>query len=617
MERNLKKQSHTAYPNVSFLDVMKAFWGGVRKHKFFSFAFVGCTVFAAFIDLITPFFYKKFFDLLTKGSQYPHVVQLLVATLFSIFLFKSLAWIGYRSATFLTNRAQSGIILELRSQAFDYLIEHSYSFFTNNFTGSLVQRVNRFARAYEQLSDKFVWNFIPLFIKIIGVITILSFVNKTIALILGIWAVIFVVFNYYFAIWKLKYDTERAATDSQTTAVLSDAVSNHNTIQLFTHSSEESEKFRAALGRQAKLTKFVWDLESVVEAIQSATIIVVELFLFYYAVKYWQRGLLTVGTFVLIQTYLFALIDQLWNFSRFVRDAYSAFADAKEMVEIMKLPHEINDAPSATKLIVPHGEVLFKNTTFYFNESRKVLDTINLTINGGEKVALIGPSGAGKSTFVRLLLRLYEVNSGEILIDGQNISNVTQESLRKNISLVPQDPILFHRTLMENIRYGRSDATDAEVIEAAHLAHCDEFIDQLPLGYLTLVGERGIKLSGGERQRVAIARAILKKAPILILDEATSSLDSHSEALIQDALNTLMKNCTTIVIAHRLSTIRMMDRIVVLDGGKVLEQGSHDELLEQENSLYKRLWTLQAGGFLKEENGVETDGEENPVVSKN
>jgi ATP-binding cassette subfamily B protein len=567
--------------------------------------------------LITPFFYKKFFDLLTKGSQYPHVVQLLVATLFSIFLFKSLAWIGYRSATFLTNRAQSGIILELRSQAFDYLIEHSYSFFTNNFTGSLVQRVNRFARAYEQLSDKFVWNFIPLFIKIIGVITILSFVNKTIALILGIWAVIFVVFNYYFAIWKLKYDTERAATDSQTTAVLSDAVSNHNTIQLFTHSSEESEKFRAALGRQAKLTKFVWDLESVVEAIQSATIIVVELFLFYYAVKYWQRGLLTVGTFVLIQTYLFALIDQLWNFSRFVRDAYSAFADAKEMVEIMKLPHEINDAPSATKLIVPHGEVLFKNTTFYFNESRKVLDTINLTINGGEKVALIGPSGAGKSTFVRLLLRLYEVNSGEILIDGQNISNVTQESLRKNISLVPQDPILFHRTLMENIRYGRSDATDAEVIEAAHLAHCDEFIDQLPLGYLTLVGERGIKLSGGERQRVAIARAILKKAPILILDEATSSLDSHSEALIQDALNTLMKNCTTIVIAHRLSTIRMMDRIVVLDGGKVLEQGSHDELLEQENSLYKRLWTLQAGGFLKEENGVETDGEENPVVSKN
>ena len=221
-------------------------------------------------------------------------------------------------------------------------------------------------------------------------------------------------------------------------------------------------------------------------------------------------------------------------------------------------------------------------------------------------MALIGPSGAGKSTFVRLLLRLYDIHSGEILIDGQNISKVTQNSLRDNISLVPQDPVLFHRTLMENIRYGKPLATDEQVIRAARLAHCDEFIEQLPKKYDTYVGERGIKLSGGERQRVAIARAILKNAPILVLDEATSSLDSHSEMLIQDALDTLMKGETTVVIAHRLSTIRKMDRIIVFENGKIIEEGSHEALIEKTGGLYAKLWSLQAGGVLKDEDTEET-----------
>ena len=212
--------------------------------------------------------------------------------------------------------------------------------------------------------------------------------------------------------------------------------------------------------------------------------------------------------------------------------------------------------------------------------------------------AIIGPSGCGKSTFIRLILRLYDLAGGKILIDDNDIHSVTQGSLRENVSLVPQDPVLFHRTLMENIRYGRKDATDEEVYQAARLAHCDEFVQALPLKYETYVGERGIKLSGGERQRIAIARAILKNAPILILDEATSSLDSESESLIQDALDVLMKNKTTIVIAHRLSTIRKMDRIIVMDGGAIIEDNTHDELLKNEHSLYGRLWKLQAGGFI-------------------
>jgi ATP-binding cassette subfamily B protein len=222
-----------------------------------------------------------------------------------------------------------------------------------------------------------------------------------------------------------------------------------------------------------------------------------------------------------------------------------------------------------------------------------------LRVRSGEKVALVGPSGAGKSTIVKILFRFYEITRGKILIDGQDISRVTQESLRDQISLVPQEPILFHRTLRENIRYGRPGASDEEVVEAARQAHCHEFISGLDKGYDTYVGERGIKLSGGERQRVAIARAILKNAPILVLDEATSSLDSESEALIQDALRVLMRDKTVIVIAHRLSTIMQMDRIIVLENGTVADMGTHQELLRTEGGLYKKLWQLQAGGFLE------------------
>jgi ATP-binding cassette subfamily B protein len=228
------------------------------------------------------------------------------------------------------------------------------------------------------------------------------------------------------------------------------------------------------------------------------------------------------------------------------------------------------------------------------------LENFNLNIRGGEKVALIGPSGAGKTTVIKLLLRNFDLTGGYILIDGQETAGVTQESLWENISLVPQDPVLFHRTLKENIQYGRPGATEAEIIKASKMAHCHEFISNLPEGYETYVGERGIKLSGGERQRVAIARAILRNAPILVLDEATSSLDSESEGLIQDALEKLMRDKTVIVIAHRLSTIRKMDRIIFVDDGKIMEEGTHEELEKKDGGHYRRLWEMQAGGFMKD-----------------
>lgn len=572
----------------------------MRKYKALLFFMLVTVGVATTIELLTPLYYKKFFDVLTQAGDRSLAGPGLVDIILTVLALNGIMWAAYRVGTFLNNAFQASIMTDLRQTSFNYLIQHSYDFFTNNFVGSLVQKVNRLARAFERFADRMVWNVFPLGIRIVGVTTALWFVNKYVMLVMLIWAVVFMLFNFFFARWKLKYDIERAEADSRTTGVLADAITNQTTIQLFTGFPRESGNFQKVTESQRRITRFTWDLDAVVDAAQAFLIIGVEFLLFYFAIQYWQKGEFTVGTFVLIQTYLIGLIGRLWDFTRVIRDLYQSSADAKEMAEILYAPHEIKNIPGAKDLIVRDGEIKFENISFNFHQTRPVLKDINFTIKPGEKVALVGPSGAGKSTIVKLLFRFYEVVDGVMTVDGQNIQQVTQDSLRTNLSLVPQDPILFHRTLMENIRYGKSGATDDEVRHVAKLAHCEEFIKNLPKGYDTFVGERGIKLSGGERQRVAIARAMLKNAPILVLDEATSSLDSRSEALIQDALENLMKGKTTVVIAHRLSTIRKMDRILVIDEGRIIEEGNHEELTSRPNSLYKKLWTLQAGGFLQD-----------------
>jgi ATP-binding cassette subfamily B protein len=331
-------------------------------------------------------------------------------------------------------------------------------------------------------------------------------------------------------------------------------------------------------------------------AFQSFSFFIMQTITLVYLIYARSMNHITVGDFALVFTINISIVDTLWNLGRQFITFSEQLGKVTQGLRITMNKPEITDHAKATNLIVHHGKIEFKAVTFCYHHESCLFDKLSVSIEPGQKVGLVGYSGSGKTTFVNLILRLFDINTGKIVIDEQNIAEVTQSSLRKQISLIPQDPTLFHRTLLENISYGK-EATIEEVIRAAKDAHAHEFIERLPQGYDTMVGERGIKLSGGQRQRIAIARAILKNSPILILDEATSALDSVTEQLIQESLLKLMQNKTTLVIAHRLSTLLHMDRILVFDQGKIVEDGSHNELISL-NGLYAKLWRSQIEGFL-------------------
>lgn len=578
-------------------DTIAVFWSHTRRYPLaLSLTLLGTLITQA-TSLISPWYIRRLVDGVATLTPGPNALEALMATVTMIVVLEVIHLIAYRLVGFTNIRLQTNIMVDLTNSAFEATLRHSYRFFTNNFAGSLVRKINRLSRSFEDVADQVQFNILPLIITSTGIVIAVSLRSALIASLIAGWLILFTLSQYWFSRWKQPFEIAKTEEDSATTGVLSDAITNTNTIQLFTGATFEAKRFREALQRWQQATVRSWRLNEYGFAAQSVAMTVLEMGVLVAAVRLWNRGELTVGDFALLQTYLWTLINKTWDIGRVFRRMYSAFADAGEIVEIMNTAPEIVDRPKAKPLIVKHGAIEFKNVSFSFQQTRKVLDRFNLSVAPGERIALVGSSGAGKSTITKLLFRFYDIDRGSIAIDGQNIAHVTQESLREHVSLVPQEPILFHRTLMENIRYGRRDASDEDVIAAAKRAHCHEFISDLPNGYDTYVGERGVKLSGGERQRVAIARAILKNAPILVLDEATSSLDSESEALIQDALHELMKGKTVIVIAHRLSTIMEMDRIIVINEGDIVDQGTHRELVDK-TGIYQKLWHIQAGGFI-------------------
>ncbi len=488
----------------------------------------------------------------------------------------------------------------IRDTVFSYVRRHSHDYFANHFAGEIASKINDLPSGVEMLMQILLFNFISFAVAFIVAVIVISHVSLFFSLLLFGWAICHLGVTAVFL--KSGYQlAEVASTASSTvTGKIVDSLTNMLNVRLFSRGEYESRylrRFTQDEQQQHILAARHLEKMKLFQGSLGSIFILTVIFSLIYG---WSHGWVTLGDFTLVGMLSFSMLGFIWyasyQLTNFVREA----GKMRAALSLITTSHDIIDHPSALPLNITQGSLEFKNVTFAYPNGKPIFKQLSVTIPAGQKVGLVGFSGSGKSTFVNLILRFYDKTGGEILLDGQNISGVTGDSLRQQIAMIPQDPSLFHRSLMENIRYGRENATDDEVIHAAKLAHCHEFIEQLDEQYQSLVGERGVKLSGGQRQRIAIARAILKKAPILILDEATSSLDSVTEKIIQKSLNNLMKNCTTIVIAHRLSTLLHMDRILVFDQGCIVEDGPIHELLHQ-NGHFARLWNLQADGFLPED----------------
>jgi ATP-binding cassette subfamily B protein len=460
----------------------------------------------------------------------------------------------------------------------------------------LTGKINNATSAFENFIAYAVWNYLDTLVVLISAVVFISLVSLPAGIIMLLLVVVLIVFNYSLSSRSQSYSKISADTQSKQSGVIVDIIGNSTIVRQFCRLPEELKTI-AEVSRQAKQaemkTRFFgeWMLfgNGLIITIGFGTIM-------WFLFQAWQAELITTGSVVFVIGLLMGMGYQLLFLGNAFVSGSQEFGKLKDSLTELLVPHDILDLPFATTLTVPHGQIEWQNVTFEYG-ANTIFSQFNLTIQPGQRVGLVGPSGAGKSTFVSLLLRQHDVTNGAILIDGQPIHEVTQDSLRANIAVVPQEPALFHRTIRENIAYGKPDATDEEIQEVAKKAFAHDFIMELPEQYHTLVGERGVKLSGGQKQRIAIARAMLKDAPILILDEATSALDSESEAVIQKALHLLMQGKTVIAIAHRLSTLREMDRIIVLEQGQIIEDGSHEALL-QYHGTYAKLWDHQAGGFV-------------------
>ncbi len=576
-----------------FKRILAYLWPEVRKHKLsFFFVFLSYGIAIVFDSILKPYVYKEVVDSISSRGD-PNEILSRVTFLAIIFVgIITVYFIFYRAGDYANAYFESKVMKGLYDKAFDKLLLHSYTFFSNTFSGSIVARVKRFSRSFEVLQDVLSFQIWFSFVSITGILVVLFFNLPVFGFIFLGWALVYIFITFLFLRKKVKLDMQKATADSLVTALLSHSITNILNIKIFSGNNREKNKFYASTLDEEKKRLKAWFYGNFQNLVQGGLMAILQVVVLFFTIRLWYVGKMSVGDFILLQSYMVGLFNILWSLGRSITKGMEAVSDMKEVVEMLDKNPDILDPVSPEKCIIYKGKIEFQNVNFEYIKNFDIFKNLNLEIKSGEKVGLVGRSGSGKSTITKMLLRFADVKEGKILIDGQDISKLKQEDLRNKISYVPQDPILFHRSIKENILYSKPEASEDEIIKSAQKARAHEFIMGLPEKYDTLVGERGVKLSGGERQRIAIARAMLKDAPILILDEATSSLDSISEESIQEAFSELMKGKTTIVIAHRLSTIQKMDRIILLDKGSIVEDGSHKELLEK-NGYYADLWNRQ------------------------
>lgn len=489
----------------------------------------------------------------------------------------------------------------IRMFLYDYVNNHSYSFFINNFTGSIANKIAEIPRSCGAIVNMIITNFIPTLTALAISITFFSFISPIFALILAAWVFVHILICYYGSKRCTFYSTAHSESRNQLVGKIVDTITNNLNVRLFSRKGYEYdytlEYQEDELKKHARVLTYIENMRLLLSFI---CFIITGVILTAYEIYCYKRGVIDIAGFIFILNTSFQITSITWMAGIMLPDFFSEIGVARQALSIINAPIEVEDLAKAQDLKVEKGEIKFDNVTFKYHYNKNLFKNKTVTILPSQKIGLVGVSGSGKTTFAHLVLRHYEIESGEILIDGQNIRNVTQESLRRQIAMIPQEPKLFHRSLKENIRYGDLNATDEQVYKAAKLANCHEFIMSLPEGYDTVAGEGGAKLSGGQRQRISIARAILKNAPILILDEATSALDTVTERQIQESLTKVMKDKTTIIIAHRLTTLTGVDRIIVFKKGDIVEDGTHEELLRR-GGEYRKLWDMQTNGFLPEE----------------
>ena len=579
------------------------YWQVTRKHLGLFVALMASTfLFVALLSYGNPYVMSLVVDRVSEGSitsdqvfstYGPYIVALIAINLVGQAASKLQDYTMYK--------LEIAAAYDLATMSFDALCNQSMSFHSNRFGGTLVSQTSKFMSAYQQLLETITFPFWPVVCSVIFTCVILAPRVPLYVVILMVLLAIYACVSYYMYKRILSLNEKAASAQNQLSGELSDSVANILAVK-----TSGREDYERALFDQANRnvverdSKRMW--ASLTRGIITAaiTVVIMSVVAVFIAGGNAWFGI-TPGTLVMMFTYTYTVTNQFNFINNGLQRFNRAFGDASGMTATLDEPRLVADKPGAPAMVVREGTIDFQNIGFYYtdgNVKTPVFEDFNLHIPAGQRVGLVGLSGAGKTTLTKLLLRLSDIQDGRILIDGQNVADCTQQSLRRSIAYVPQEALLFHRTIAENISYGRPDATMEQIREAARQANALEFIENLPQGFETITGERGVKLSGGQRQRVAIARALLADCPVLVLDEATSALDSESEALVQDALKTLMRGRTCIVVAHRLSTVASLDRIVVLDHGKVAEDGPHAELIKA-GGEYAHLWDRQTGAYLE------------------